>query len=181
MLGVRRPFSQGFRKIKSSMCCAQTSTMPSIIYHGAAPASTQTRIVAFTACRRHDVDDVKKTGAEVVNRGSRVRRVLAARGGFTARVHRSSGVPETKPGVGSWSTSLAGASALAAPRRATPSDLIGRRARAAAGILRWSTGLIAPRLPRWRRAGPRGMLTSLFLANHLARNVLLYFLSRRPN
>ena len=73
--------------------------MPSIIYHGAAPASTQTRIVAFTACRRHDVDDVKKTGAEVVNRGSRVRRVLAARGGFTARVHRSSGVPETKPGV----------------------------------------------------------------------------------
>ena len=99
VLGVRRPFSQRFRKIKSSMCCAQTSTMPSIIYHGAAPASTQTRIVAFTACRRHDVDDVKKTGAEVVNRGSRVRRVLAARGGFTARVHRSSGVPDTKPGV----------------------------------------------------------------------------------
>ena len=73
--------------------------MPSIIYHGAAPASTQTRIVAFTACRRHDVDDVKKTGAEVVNRGSRVRRVPAARGGFTARVHRSSGVPAAKPGV----------------------------------------------------------------------------------
>ena len=73
--------------------------MPSIIYHGAAPASTQTRIVAFTACRRHDVDDVKKTGAEVVNRGSRVRRVPPARGTFTARVHRSSGVPETKPGV----------------------------------------------------------------------------------
>ena len=58
--------------------------MPSIIYHGAAPASTQTRIVAFTACRRHDVDDVKKTGAEVVNRGSRVWRVPAARGGFRA-------------------------------------------------------------------------------------------------
>ena len=73
--------------------------MPSIIYHGAAPASTQTRIIAFTACQRHDVDDVKKRGAEVVNRSSRAQRVSATQGAFTARVHRSSGVPETKPGV----------------------------------------------------------------------------------
>ena len=83
-------------------------------------------------------------------RGCKPRQPRAARARGTRGLHRARPSllwrPRNQARCGSWSTSLAGASTLAAPRRATPSDLIGSRARAAAGILVWSTALNSARV-----------------------------------